>query len=306
MLNNVYIKIERADGEVLEIGSRTSRWYFLKQGIEGFSKAEVQLTYNDHSIKDGGYVSSSRMTKTDRTIKASYTNPALNETERRRINSFLASREPYKVYMYYGSNILWAEGYVYKFECTIGAKVERRLDLTVTFLFPDPYWKSYDNFGKDIASVKPLIAFPFLCASSHDYGIDEDEVQHYGPTGVTGSVFVFQPEVELYNDGDSVTYPRIVISAYGGPVTNPTVVINGASLKINDVIHAGEKVDIDFENTPPTVTKGDDNILYKVDRTSDFLGMNLLQGSNTISYHVEDGAANVMVNVYYNKRYESV
>lgn len=92
----------------------------------------------------------------------------------------------YKVYLTYMGRTRWAEGRIEKFNLSTG-NIHRRMKLTITVLFADPYLKSFEDFGKDIASVSGGAGFPYLC-----------RVNVGQPTGI----FNFSQIVNLSNDGD--------------------------------------------------------------------------------------------------------
>lgn len=305
LLDKVWIKLIRSDnGAELSLGTASSGWYFIRDSFDGFSTGSTQLGYNDHSIRDGGYVISARLTKVDRVLQARYAFRDKNETERRRVLSFLSSKDTYKMYVYYGSSIVWAEGYVLKFDMPISARLDRTMTLTLAMEFPDPYWKSYDDFGKNIAAVTGMMTGPFMSALNNLWtGLDG--VDRYGHVGLALGRFVFQPVVTLINDGDSATNCRVVMTA-SGVVVKPQLTINDKSIIFNTTLQRGDVIDINFEASPPTVRLNGDNAIGICDRTSSFTGMELKPGDNTISYEVEDGAYNLNVNVYYNERFEAI
>ena len=58
------------------------------------------------------------------------------------------------------------------------------MDMAITILSPDPYLKSYDNFGKNIAAVAGMCGFPYLCSKTDGT-----------PKGITGGKFNFAKKV---------------------------------------------------------------------------------------------------------------
>ena len=164
----------------------------------------------------------------------------------------------------------------------------------ITFTFPNPYWKSYDDFGKDIASLTPMIAFPYLC--TFDIG---------QPNGITGGIFNFAQTVNIYNDGDVDTRCRAVIKA-DGDVTNPALFINDEYVRIIDNLVKNDIIEIDFTASPPTVRKNGVNFIGHCDRTSAFTGMIIEKGNNVVRFDADNGTSNMSVSIYYNKLYEVI
>lgn len=232
------------------------------------------------------------MAQKDRTIRAYSHDRANNDLIRRRVLEFFNAKSTYKIYLTYMGLTRWCEGKVYKFSMP-AANVNKNMELQVTFLCPNPYLKSYDDFGQDIASLTGMIAFPYLCNKTR---------KEHAPVGVTGAIFNFAQTVSLFNDGDTEAQCRIVIYAKGS-VENPLIRINGNMVRLIDTLQGGDEVVFDFTVNPPTVKKNDINIIGKCDRNSAFDEMGLQIGDNSIEYDAQDGANMMNVSVYYNKLY---
>lgn len=293
MDKNVVIRIVRnSDGSEFSIGTGHD-WRFLKNGIDGFGSFNNDLSYVDNGIHDGGIITSSRISKVDRTIQCAYIYPSKNDVERRRVTAFFNLKDTYKVYMTYGGRTLWAEGYLAKSKLSMSADISVRMDLTITFTFANPYLKSFDDFGADIASKKEMMAFPYLSAFN------------VNPKGVTGSIFNFAKVVHLDNDGDVETYCRAVFKA-NGEVVNPKLIINGEFVRVIDTLEHGDVLEMDFTTLPPRVTKNGVNFIGHCDRTSNFTDMVLSLGDCAVQYDAEDGDNNLAVSIFYNKLYASI
>lgn len=161
MNNTVEIRIVRSDLKEFKIDG--SAWKIVS--LEGFGSYENDITIIDNSTGDGGIYGSDHIASKDRTIVAKSRNPLLNEVLRKAALSFFNSKFLYKVYLTYMGKTLWCEGKIYKFNLPTG-NIYQTMKMTVTFLFANPFLQSCDNFGKNIASITPMCAFPYLCSAT--------------------------------------------------------------------------------------------------------------------------------------------
>lgn len=288
MDSRVKIRIVRSDNREFSIDG--TDWKILSKGLDGFGSFENDITTVDNAVGDGGIITSDRIRQKDRTIIAKSVNRYLNDVLRHEANSFFNSKLNYKVYLTYMGITRWAEGKIYKYSIPT-QNIYKNLTLTVTFLFPSPYLKSYEDFGKDIASITGMMAFPYMCSVSDGT-----------PNGITGGIYNFARQVILENDGDVETYCRAVFVAKG-TVTNPKLMIGGSYVRIIDVMKEGDVIEIDFDKNPPTVKKNGVNIIGKCDRTSSFDTMILGIGDTEIQFDADDGTNLLQVSIYYNKLY---
>lgn len=283
----VLVRFVRSDGR--EFTLNNDYWKIPSDGLEGFGSFDNSISTIDNAIGDGGVITSHRVSQKDRTIKAVSRSIHLAEILRDEATSFFNPKMSYKVYLTYMGRTRWAEGRVEKFQLSTG-NIHRYMTLTVTLLFADPYLKSYEDFGKDIASITPLAGFPYLCT-----------VEQGSPTGV----FNFASTVNLSNDGDVEAYCKVVLTANGN-VTNPKIIINGHYVRVLDEMVAGDVIIMDFAANPPTVRKNGVNHIGHCDRTSEFDQMGLSIGESTVQYDADNGTNLLSVSVYYNKLYSAM
>lgn len=285
-MDNREITFYRDDGKVFRVGDAQA-WKFLKgNGMNGFADFSGAISQVENYSTDGGRVENVRLSLKDRTIGLAYTNIANNKIARDAFKVFFIYNMKYNIYVTYMGITRWARGTLYKMQMSDAAE-DYLQTAKMTFRFENPYWLSVDNFGKDIASVIPMVAFPYICPVN---------------VGTTAGKYEFDQEVEIINDGDANAYPVITIAAKGA-VTNPSIVINGASVKMIDTLTSGDEVVFNFESLPPTLKKNGVNALGLADRTSNFDDMYFILGKNTISYGADDGEANMSVAVKFYKKY---
>lgn len=283
------IEIIRDDQKSFTIGN-TEEWRFTKKkGLDGFGSLSASINYTDNATTDGGFVNGTRMTKADRTLSFCYMKPALNDIARRNAAEFFNTKRKYKIFATYQGKTRWAECYLIKAAIGTDPTPDKLFKVTASFLFPNPYWKSFDDFGRDIAEVRGLIGFPYL-------------VQ---PQRLTGGVYNFAKMVILNNDGDVETFCKAVFEATGN-VTNPKLIINGEYVRLIDELVQGDIVTMDFTVSPPTVKKNGQNFIGHCDRTSAFDSMALQIGDSRVQFDADNGSDLLVVNIYYNKLYGTI
>lgn len=289
MDKTILIRIVRSDLEEFKIGTGLD-WQLITDGLDGFGSFDNILNYIDNATADGGTITSARLTKKDRTITCVNTRFNYNDVVRRQALNFFNAKYTYKIYITYAGQTRWAEGWIYKFSLP-NKSLNKRMEMMITFTFANPYLKSFDDFGKDIASVSAKMAFPYLCS------ITPGTIK-----GITGGVYNFAQKVILTNDGDVETYCRAVFKATG-TVVNPTLIINDEYVRIIDIMYEDDEIVMDFTASPPTIKKNGVNFIGHCDRTSSFDAMILRVGDTEVQFDADDGTNLLKVSIYYNKLY---
>ena len=286
MEHKVKIRIVREDSK--EFNMDGTDWRIAE--LSGFGSFDNDITLIDNAIGDGGIYGSDRVAQKDRTIVAKSRNPVMNEILRKIALSFFNPKHMYKVYVTYMGVTRWCEGKIHKFDLPT-SNIHTTMTLSITFLFANPYFKSYDNFGKNIAAITGMCAFPYMCSSTEGT-----------PKGITGGVFNFAQKVVFENDGDVDTYCKAVFTSKG-EVVNPKLLVNGNYVRVLDTMQSGDVIIIDFTKSPPTVQKNGMNFIGHCDRTSAFDAMALIVGDSEVSFEADNGSNFLDVSIYYNKLY---
>lgn len=293
MDNTVKIRIVREDNREFNIDG--TNWKIPSDGLDGFGSFQNDISTVDNAVGDGGIITSDRIAPKDRTITAISRNPAINDILRKVALSFFNSKAMYKVYVTYMGVTKWCEGKIYRFDLPTG-NVHRPMKMTITFLFPNPFLRSFDDFGKNIASIMPMCGFPFLCNANNTPGV---------PQGITGGRYNFAQLITLENDGDVETYCKAVFSAKG-TVVNPKLIINNNYVRVLDTMSDGDVIVMDFAKNPPTVQKNGVNFIGHCDRTSAFDEMVLVVGDSVLAFDADNGSNLLDVSIYYNKLYGAI
>lgn len=295
-MGKVQIIIIRDDNKEFKINTKDSDWKIPSKGLDGFGDYTNSVSTVANVVGDGDIISSSRVGGKDRTLEFVSEDNKHNETLRDAATSFFTPKYTFRVYLTYMNRTRWCEGVIHKLKIPTG-NINRKIEIAVTFLCPDPYLRSYDDFGQDIASISGRIAFPFLCSIDDRY----PKLMQ----GITGGVFNFAQKIVLNNDGDVDTYCKCVMKAVG-EVENPVLYINGNYVRILDTMINGDTIEMDFAAKPPTVKKNGENFIGHCDRTSAFDEMMLKIGDSSVSFNAENGSDLLKVSIYYNKLYATI
>lgn len=281
---SVYIKFIRSDGKTFILG--TGSWRILSNGLQGVDFPSFSVYSEKNAIGDGALLSGKRVDDRDIQVEAKSIDPTNNRAIRDATISFFNPKYSFKLYITYMGVTRWIEGELSGFKCP-SENIHRPMKLTVKFYCKDGFLKSVDDFGKDIASISPGFGFPYI--------------QTVSPViPVYASIYNYNQEVVLTNDGDTMTYPRVTIN-FSGSVTNPKIYKDDYYVRIIDTFEDGDDLVIDFENC--TIYKNGVNWIQYIDRSSTFTDMGLGIGDSTMGFAADDGDAYMAVFVYYNKLY---
>lgn len=286
METEVKVEIIRDDGRKFLIDN--TDWHIpSNNGLQGFGVAENEVFKFENAIGNGDTIEEIRMGSKDRTIVFHNERPRKNNSILRdKVIEFFNPEKYYKIYVTYMGKTRWCEGIIYKMEVPT-LNINWRMNISITFLCPDPYMKSYDDFGKDIASIIPMEGFPYLCE------ID---------VGKTTGEFAFNQFVVLNNDGYTRTKFKAVFKALGA-VKNPKLVIGNYYVRVLTTLQENDVIEMDFTKAPPTIKLNNKNCIGMCDKKSAFNKMYLDVGDTEVSFDADEGTNMVSVSIYYNKLY---
>ena len=280
----VVARFVRDDGA--ELVADETDWGLTK--IEGADAPKLQIFTEDNAVGDGSTVTGKKVSERDLQIEAEVMDAAQNDALRWRATEFFNPKRTYKVYLTYMGRTRWIEGELSAFKAPTGF-IHDKQSFSAYFLCPNPYWQSVDDFGQDIASETARWGFPYM--DNPDYG-------------VLVSYYNYDRKVVFQYPGDVPAYPSAILQAEG-QVTNPKLIKDDAYIRILDTMEAGDVIEIVFFPYV-RVRKNGENILNKVDRTSNFAGMQMQPGINTVSYAADFGDNSLHVILRYNNQYLGV
>ena len=285
METDVIARIVRDDGA--ELTADETDWGLT--AIDGADAPKYELFTEKNGSGDGDTITGKRVAARDLELQAAVMNSSLNDVLRRRAKSFFNPKHTYKVYLTYMGTTYWLAAELSAFSAP-STQIYEPQTWSALFLAAKPYWQSVDDFGQDIAAETPRWGFPYM---------------DHPTRGVLVSVYNFEREVVFEYDGDVPAFPTIVLTA-DGDVTNPKIVKDGAFVRLIDTLAAGDTVVVTTAPRAIGVTKNGANVLNKIDRASDFSGLQMLPGTNRVRYEADYGDNRLHAVIRYNKQYLGV
>ena len=281
--NEVSARFVRADARELIVDGED----WLLTSIDGAAAPGYQIYSSDNAVGDGSIITGRRVAARDLQLAAIAMDVDSNAVLRKEALSFFRPGVEYRIYLTYLGTTRWITG-----ELTAFKAPNDRICLPQTFaayfLCVAPYWQSVDNFGQDIAAITPCWGFPYM--------------DH--PTfGVRVAVANFAREVVFNYDGDVPSYFKATITC-DGPVTNPKLIMGGSYIRVITEMQRGDVLSIDLQVA--RVLLNGENVLVRVDRASNFTGMQMDVGENLVSFSADVGENDMHVVIYYNKQYLGV
>lgn len=287
-MSKIYLRIVRSDGkEFLADGRLSDDADWGITAISGIGAASFENFTENKAVGDGDIITGSRIKSRDIEFTALAKNVHMNSVLRLSAVSFFNPKYTYQVYVTYNGVTRWIDAVLEAVDIPSDNKRNQQ-KITVDFFCPDPCFKSVDAFGADIAAVEPMWTFEEI--DDPDFGEPFDS-------------FNFAKNVDITNDGDVETYCKVVIRAKGN-VTNPKFIHGDAYIRIIDEMQSGDVIEIDIANR--TVYKNGNNILVKIDRSSNFVDMAFSVGDNVVAYDADIGETAMSVTLFYNKLYLGV
>ncbi|WP_418710683.1 phage distal tail protein [Allofournierella sp.] len=282
-MDEVSARFVRADGK--ELVADETDWGLT--GIDGAAAPGYQIYSSDNAVGDGSIITGRRVAARDLQLSAAVMDAGSNAVLRKAALSFFRPKVRYKVYLTYMGVTRWIAGELTAFKAP-NAYIGEPQTFAAYFLCTEPYWQSVDDFGQDIAAITPCWGFPYM--------------DH--PTfGVRVAVANFAREVVFNYDGDVPSYFKATITC-DGPVTNPKLIMGGSYIRVITEMQRGDVLSIDPQAA--RVLMNGENVLVRVDRASNFAGMQMDVGENRVSFSADVGENDMHVVIYYNKQYLGV
>lgn len=282
----VHVIFTRSDGRELRFDDMPMGVKELK----GFDAPSVEVFTEKNAIGDGDVVTGKRVASRLIEVKASSRVLGLNEQMRKIVSAFFNPSYSYDVKAVYGNFIRTARKCEIKALAVPMENLYKRLNVSVSLLSPTGYLEGDGLYGKDINAVTGRLGWPFVSVAN---------------VGFIYGKFDFSRTIEVFNDGDAPTFIRAVFTVKGeDPVENPVLIKGDAFVKLNTLLYPGDELEIDTENR--VVRINGQNALNLVDKTSKWKGMVMQQGDNTFGFGADSHDNQLMVRIYYAKRYYGV
>ena len=275
------IRFVRDDGLTLNITD-----YFKIISIEGLGTITQEIFTEKRAVGDGDIITGTRVSSRTVTITACNDYAGQFDPSREKINDFFNPKNSFKMYITYKNNTVWCE-------CIVDARdlptnnVFAPQMVTLSVFCPSPYFKSYDDFGKDLASISPMMGFPLMISQEK---------------GFVASTRNFSQHVFVPNSGAVGTYCTVLLE-FDAPVSGLKIYKNEKEyIQFTKELRGKQGVKIDFEKR--TIEEGGKKLLNAIDRKSTFFAID--RGGCTISYSADTNDSAVHVYLYYNQLYSGV
>ena len=276
--------------------------------VTGLESSELEISTSDNALVDGASVDGKKIKPRAIHIEASFRSNKDNAANRAAVIKFFNPKYTGKALitcMGVSRNIEYElEGWTFK----ATKNVDQKLGIIVDLLCPDPYMLNVDNFGKNMANITPLFAFPWMMLSRRASGKLDYNPKARGLLlgGATMGYRTLHKEVVLANDGDVSTGVQIQFIATRGEVTNPKITntLTGQYMRVNIVMQQGDVLLIDTNERHQVITLNGMNCYQKIDRKSEPFQLDV--GDNYLEYDADVNYTNLDVNLFYTPKYLGV
>lgn len=273
--------------------------------ITGIESSDIEISMSDNALVDGSTVDGKRIKSRPIHIVMTLMDDKNNPVNRQRIIKFFNPKYTGKLIidnMGTERNIQYElEGWTFKKQTNLNT----RLQVLVDLICPNPYFKNMDNFGKNMANITALFAFPWRSTIRKEYETP-DPYKGFTLGGWTTGYRTLKKAVELANDGDVPTGVQIQFIAARGPATNPKIELVGSGKFIRVMVdmEKGDVLLIDTDQRNQIIELNGVNCYQKIDRRSE--NFQLEVGDNYLEYDADENYTNLDVNLYYTPVYLGV
>lgn len=277
--------------------------------VTGLESSELEISSSDNALVDGATVDGKKIKPRPIHIEAAFKDISNNKENRAALIKFFNPKYTGKALienMGVSRNIEYElEGW--EFEKQIN--LQSRLKVVIDLLCPDPYMLNIDNFGKNMAAISPLFAFPWFSLGSRmatgklNYPA---EVRGLLLGGIAMGYRTLHEQAVLANDGDVPTGVIIKFTATRGSVKNPRItnVGTGEFMRVIVDMEQGDVVEVDTNVRHQIVTLNGQNYYQHIDRASEPFQLEV--GDNYLEYAADENYTNLDVNLYYTPKYLGV
>lgn len=277
--------------------------------VTGLESSELDISTSDNALVDGASVDGKKIKPRPIHIEASFKSNKNNPENRANVIKFFNPKYTGKALI---TNMGVSRNIEYELEGWTFASVrnmDNKLKILVDLLCPDPYMLNVDNYGKNMANISALFAFPWRMLSTRmtsgklDY---PDKARGMLLGGMTMGYRTLYKEVVLANDGDVPTGVQIQFVATRGPVTNPKITNTGTGqyMRVNVAMQQGDILLIDTNDRHQVITLNGVNYYQHIDRKSE--PFKLAVGDSYLEYDADENYTNLDVNLFYTPKYLGV
>ncbi|MBR1677330.1 MAG: phage tail family protein [Clostridia bacterium] len=277
--------------------------------VTGLESSELEISSSDNALVDGATVDGKKIKPRPIHIEAAFKDIANNKENRAALIKFFNPKYTGKALienMGVSRNIEYElEGWEFEKQ----ANLNTRLKVVIDLLCPDPYMLNIDNFGKNMAAISPLFAFPWFSLGSRMTEGKLDYPAEARGLLLGGTVMGYRTlheQAVLANDGDVPTGVIIKFTATRGSVKNPKItnVGTGEFMRVIVDMEKGDVVTVDTNVRHQIVELNGANYYQHIDRASEPFQLEV--GDNYLEYAADENYTNLDVNLYYTPKYLGV
>lgn len=276
--------------------------------VTGLESSELELSTSDNALVDGASVDGKKIKPRPIHIEASFKSNKNNPENRAKVIQFFNPKYTGKALI---TNMGVSRNIEYELEgWTFGVikNMDNKLRILIDLICPDPYMLNVDNFGKNMANITPLFAFPWRVLSARVMNKLGYPAEARGMMlgGMTMGYRTLRKEVVLVNDGDVPTGVQIQFVATRGTVTNPKIANTGTGqyMRVNVEMQQGDVLLIDTNDRHQVIALNGVNYYQHIDRKSE--PFKLAVGDNYLVYDADESYTNLDVNLFYTPKYLGV
>lgn len=273
--------------------------------ITGIEASELEISTTDNALVDGSTVDGKRILNRTIHIEATLRSDRNNPEQRQRIIKFFNPKYTGKLTVDHSGIVRNIEYELEGWSFVAKDNVYNQLSIVVDLMCPDPFMKNIDNYGKNMAEITKMIAFPWRVLAEKHY----DTPDPYKGLTLPGQICGYRTlttEVILPNDGDVPTGVQIKFVASRGSVLNPKIIktATGQFMRVTVEMQQGDVLLVDTNKRHQVIELNGVNYYQHIDRQSEPFELDV--GDNYLTYGADGNYTNLDVMLYYTPLYLGV
>jgi phage-related protein len=273
--------------------------------VTGLEASELEISTTDNALVDGSTVDGKRIKNRPVHIEATLRDDKNNPKSRQRIIKFFNPKYTGKMTVNHSGTMRNIEYELEGWSFVARDNVYGQLSFVVDLMCPDPFMRNTDNFGKNMADISKMIAFPWRVLAAKR----AETPDPYKGLTLFGQICGYRTlskEVVLPNDGDVPTGVQIQFIAARGSVTNPKITHAGTGqfMRVEVEMAQGDVLLIDTNKRHQVIQLNGTNVYQKIDRRSEPFELEV--GDNYLQYDADGNYTNLDVMLYYTPLYLGV
>lgn len=277
--------VENEKGEQLQL-TNNSAYDVLK--IEGLNPPGANINTSEISGLDGAIFNSSKVNLRNLVLTLNIKNPV--EENRQILYKYFRVKRKCKLYFKNQNRDVFIEGYVETFENDLFGMTQQP---QISIICPQPFFKAVDDIIVEFSNTIPLFEFPF--SIGHE-GIEFSRINIL--------------TTRYINAGDVETGMIIKMTARTDQILNPTIynLTTQEFFGLNIDLSAGDIATINTCAGEKSVILNHNNVVTNIlgKRTTGSKWLQLIPGTNEISYSADEGTKNLNVVISTVQQYEGV